>query len=408
MLKAVDAMSFAGGFTCGMVQAGLTLVGKREMKGGFGVANCEANRHILGYDWKAEATDPKHWSVVSADVVFGNPPCSGFSAMSHREFRGAESKINKCMWDFVEYTARVMPKIAVFESVQQAFNRPDGHDLMIRLRKHLETLTGEKWALYHIKHNAYSVGGAAQRKRYFWLVSRIPFGVSIPKLRRLPLLNDVIGDLANLGDTWSAQPYRAPATWWADARRSESGFVDGHVTIKSPIVGRIKDLMAKVDWAPKEHVQEICRRYYEQEGELPESWKSTEKKLIDNDFFQGFTTPVRWSGNEPARVITGGGLITTIHPFEQRTITHREAARILGFPDDWRILPLRKVTGLSATWGKGITVDCGRWVGTQIRHALLDDPASYTGEEIGERERLIDCTTSWKQVSKPDTVSSTK
>jgi site-specific DNA-cytosine methylase len=328
--------------------------------------------------------------------------------MSHREFRGAESKINKCMWDFVEYTARVMPKIAVFESVQQAFNRPDGHDLMVRLRNHLETLTGEKWALYHIKHNAYSVGGAAQRKRYFWLVSRIPFGVSIPKLRRLPLLNDVIGDLANLGDTWSAQPYRAPATWWADARRSESGFVDGHVTIKSPIVGRIKDLMAKVDWLPKEHVQEICRRYYEQEGELPESWKSTEKKLIDNDFFQGFTTPVRWAGTEPARVITGGGLITTIHPFEQRTITHREAARILGFPDDWRILPLRKVTGLSATWGKGITVDCGRWVGTQIRHALLDDPASYTGEEIGERERLIDCTTSWKQVSKPDTVSSTK
>jgi DNA (cytosine-5)-methyltransferase 1 len=405
MFKAVDVMSFAGGFTLGMVQAGFKLVGKREMKGGFGVANCEANRHLLGHDWRAEATDPSKWSVVSADVVFGNPPCSGFSAMSHRDFRGAESKINQCMWSFVEYAARVNPQIAVFESVQQAFTRPDGKDLMQRLRRHIEELTGEKWNLYHIKHNAYSVGGAAQRRRYFWLVSRIPFGVEIPRLTRLPSLNDIIEDLANLSDTWSAQPYRAPSSWWADSRRSVSGFVDGHKTLSSPIVGRVRDLMAKVDWQPKEHVQEICRRYYQQEGELPPSWKATEAKLVANDFFQGFTTPVRWSGDEPARVITGGGLITTIHPFENRTITHREAARILGFPDDWRIWPLRRVTGLSATWGKGITVDCGRWVGNSIHRALMDDPAPHTGIEINEREFVIDCTTSWKQVSKPDTVN---
>lgn len=76
MLKAIDCMSFAGGFTLGMVQAGFKLVGKREMKGGFGVANCEANRHLLGYDWQAQACDPKDWQVVPAEVVFGNPPCS--------------------------------------------------------------------------------------------------------------------------------------------------------------------------------------------------------------------------------------------------------------------------------------------------------------------------------------------
>jgi hypothetical protein len=76
MLKAIDCMSFAGGFTMGMVQAGFTLAAKREMKGGFGVANCEANRDLLGYGWKAQASDAKDWTVVPAEVVFGNPPCS--------------------------------------------------------------------------------------------------------------------------------------------------------------------------------------------------------------------------------------------------------------------------------------------------------------------------------------------
>ena len=56
----IDALGFAGGFTLGMVQAGFELVGKREMKGGFGVPNCEANRHLLGNGWRSEAIDPAH------------------------------------------------------------------------------------------------------------------------------------------------------------------------------------------------------------------------------------------------------------------------------------------------------------------------------------------------------------
>ncbi len=75
--RAVDVFGFAGGFTLGMVQAGFELAGKRELPGGFGVANCEANRHLLGRDWEAQATDPSKWGVIhDARVVFGNPPCS--------------------------------------------------------------------------------------------------------------------------------------------------------------------------------------------------------------------------------------------------------------------------------------------------------------------------------------------
>lgn len=60
-----------------MAQAGFELVGKRELKGAFGAANCEANRHLLGYNWKTQAGEPESWEVIpGTDVCFGNPPCS--------------------------------------------------------------------------------------------------------------------------------------------------------------------------------------------------------------------------------------------------------------------------------------------------------------------------------------------
>lgn len=396
--RALDCQGFAGGFTLGMVQAGFELVGKREMRGGFGVANCAANRSLLGYDWKAEAVDPAHWSVVDADVVFGNPPCSGFSVMSAKDFRGADSKINECMWAFVEYAARVRPQVAIFESVQNAFTSAAGHGLMRRLHADLEARTGDRYTLTHVRHNAIAVGGAAIRRRYFWLASRIPFGVEKSTLAAHPRLNDVIGDLANLASTWQAQPYRSPSSWWSEPRRSTNGSVDGHVGLSNPLTKRMADLMAGVEWSPGMAIGAVAQRYWDTYGRLPESWKDTEEKIVKNEFFMGFTTPVRWHGDRYGRVVTGGGLHNIVHPFLDRTVTHREVARILGFPDDWRILPLRGVSGLNMTWGKGISVDCGRWIGQWIHAALDGNPGKYVGTQIGQNEFDIDLTNDYPKL----------
>lgn len=78
MYQAVDVMGFAGGLTLGVVQAGFTLIGKRELKGGFGVPNCEVNRHLLGDNWQTEIGSWEGWTPVrDAQLLFGNPPCSG-------------------------------------------------------------------------------------------------------------------------------------------------------------------------------------------------------------------------------------------------------------------------------------------------------------------------------------------
>lgn len=404
MYRFVDAQCFAGGFTLGMVQAGFELVGKREMKGGFGVGNCEVNRHLLGDAWRAEATDYTEWSVpaAGAQVVAGNPPCSGFSVMSAKGFRGADSTINHCMWAFVDYAARVRPEVAVFESVQLAAKVGEGRELMKALRLKLEELTGDAYHLYHVMHNAYSVGGAAMRKRYFWLASRVPFGIEEPGVTAYPTLNDVIGDLQNMPLQWQAQQYDdTPPSWWAQPRRNSGAHgvepmtVDGHMNGESPLHDRIRELIEWAEMRPREPIQNALRRCYEKHGELPPLWRYSQEKLVQRDFFQGYTAPVRWDGTYPARVITGGAIGCVIHPNLDRTITHRETARIMGFPDDWLIDPIPR-GGLAITWGKGITVDCGRWIGEWIAHALDRNPGSYSGVEVGDRESLIDCTGTWQ------------
>lgn len=399
MYRAVDCQSFAGGFTLGMVQAGFKLVAKREMKGGFGVANCEANRELLGDEWTAEAVAPEAWTPVPADVVFGNPPCSGFSVMSHKDFRGADSPINACMWSFVDFAARCHPRIAVFESVQMARTRPDGLDLMRRLRARMEEQTGEQYTLHHVRHNALAVGGAAMRRRYFFVLSAIPFGIVREKRRPVPILNDIFLDLDNLPVDWKPQPYRQPASWWSKDKRSDSGLVDGHHGLDNPLGRRLLELMNEVPWNPGEHMAQVLRRCWDDHGSLPPLWRSFEQSIVAKDFQLGFTTPVRWRGDGYARVITGGALTCVIHPHLNRLITYRETARVMGFPDDWKIEPLRHNSGLMLTWGKGITVQCGKWIGEWIHRALDGEPGDFPGVPLGEREFDIDATNDYVPVA---------
>lgn len=400
---AIDCQGFAGGFTCGTVRAGFRLVGKREHAGGFGVNACEANRHILGEQWQAEACSGEEWTAYDVPYVFGNPPCSGFSLLSRKDFRGPDSPVNSCMWDFVSFASRCNAQIMVFESVAQAFKQ--GQGLMQNLRADVEQRTGQQWTLTHVLHNAYSLGGAAIRRRYFFVCHRIPFGVEPVELKRVPSLNDVIGDLEGLGDTWEPQPYKRPPTWWSKKKRSASGLVDGHASRHTPARQRAFELLEpeEMEWGVKEPIAKVMTRYFELTGDLPPSWrhlKSYEKLMSQApDFQMGYNQLVRWNGERAARVITGGGLDLVMHPNEERLITHREAVRIQGFPDDWKVRPLIHAGGAQMLWGKGIPVDCGEWVSTWVRRSLDGEPGSSTGELIGDREFLIDHTNDYRAVS---------
>lgn len=381
----IACQSFAGGFDLGAVQAGARLVHKVEQVGGFGLANTLANRHLLGHDWDSQACDPGAWEVLPAHAVFGNPPCSGFSQMTSQELRGEANAINSCMWEFARYVARVRPLVAAFESVTAAYT--EGLKLMRQLREYVELLTGASWTLHHVLHDARALGGPATRRRYFWVVSRVRLGVAHPVLPTAPLLADALADLAPLRETWEAQPYLSPGTAWSEPRRSPRGLVDGHHTGGGTLDTKLRELAEWIDWQPGEKQSSALRRCHERHGRLPPAWQPLEQRLVEKDFFRRFISANRWRSDRPARVVNGDGPLVGVHPDLPRPFTHREVARFMGFPDDWRILPLREQgAGLRKTWGKGITVDAGRWLAHWVTRSILGEPGPLTGTPVGERE----------------------
>lgn len=461
-MRAIDVHGFGGGFTLGVSQAGFDLVAKKGREVGFGVLNVLANRHLLPGDWEVESGDPSMWVPEEADLVFGNPPCSGFSTLSPKHFRGTSSSINDCMWELVRYAGKVAPQIVIFESVQQAFTQ--GRSLMTALRAELEEISGHKYTLYHVLHNNASTGGMSVRRRYFWVASRVPFGVEANatrydfrtrqivsyELERVPSLGEAFADLEPLPLTMQRQPYSGlrwktepvwdghkwcdpepwadvlTGSWWTrDHMHDGTGSVDGHDVFRSPTLSRIQEMMRLEDWAEGERMSDVMRRYYERTGELPASWHYMSKKpmlttdgepilddngkkmmepirkdkrLIETDFAMGHNQPARWHGNRMARVITGGAVHLFVHPTQPRSFTHREAARIQGFPDAWSIWPVRNAADLGPGWGKGVPVHAGRWIADWARRCIHEEPGSERGtvDPKHDREVVINLTNAYK------------
>ncbi len=406
-----DCQGFAGGMSVGATQAGLRLVAKLEKPGGFGVPLLEANRVFLGEDWQAQVGEPHSWEPVSTDVVVGTPPCAAFSGMSvGTDKHGVGSSINDCMRDLIGYAVKVRPAAVVMESVYQAYSK--GITLMRELADTLQAGTGLAYRTTHVVQDNYSLGGCTKRKRYFLVLSQVPFGVERVELPWLPTVGDALEDLRDLDLTWDSQPHVRAGTWWSVGLRGTSGHVDGHVGPPSnAYYQRMLDLTQgdhAVPWHPGEGEADVLRRYYETHGTLPESWQYTstnrsglghltrDKVLIEKNFETGgFAQPRHWAWDRPGRVITGAGYWTAWHP-NGRFITQRETARLMGFPDDWLIEPCRGSSELRMYWGKGTSVHPARWVVTWLRRSLDGDPGSVIGELQEDGSRLVDVSHDWK------------
>lgn len=432
MVSFVEAVGFGGAFALGATQAGLEMVGKVERPDGFGASNSVSNRHLLGEEWELQIDregDGSGWDEIPCEVVLGNPPCSGFSLLTQTKgFRGVNSPINKHMWALLRYAARVKPLVVMFESVQGAYFQ--GSELMHALHAELEEMTGSTWYLTHVLHNNLSLGGCAMRRRYFWVASRVPFGVERMKLQYVPTADDALHDLEPLADTWLPQPYRSPPTRWSRALRAPDGLVDGHVTTPTPNFARAKWIADNLGgWPEGAPLEDLCREHYKRFGCLPgekgrerhdprlgyqymvrdkqapdgvEQHITREQHLLRREFSMGPTQLNRWRANRHAYVITGGALTEYVHPHVLRTFTHREAARIQGFPDAWKISPQRWDAKLPAVWGKGVPVHSGKWIAHWVKESIEGRPGSVTGDPDNtagapDGARVINVTNDWQQ-----------
>lgn len=394
-MKAVGVMDFAGGFACGVTQAGFDYVAKREPSAfkGFGVTSIERNFQGV----QIEVTEPEFWGVVEADLLFGCPPCSGFSMLSSINTaesktgkvmpdgtrvaqRGIDSPDNQWMYELVDYASKVKPEVVVFESVRGGGTL--GQPLMRELWQRLRDQTGVDYQMTDVFMNASSVGGDVIRSRYFFVAHVAPFGVDLPRAVPRPLM-EVIGDLGP--DDGTRLDLGVDADW-------------GHVTNGSKSDSRIRQTIELFrsegyDWAQGRRLPEHFEEWLKTHDDYPDFWYGTSGKVMSHAVSDNLYSPFRWRENTPMGVVTGGFMDRAIHPTEPRTFTYREGARFMGLPDDWSLYPI--VAGKHDNWlGKAIPVASGRWIATWAKGAIEEAPGEYAGELVEPGHRVIDVSTS--------------
>lgn len=383
-MKALDVMGFAGGFAVGVDQAGFDVIAKREPSKfkSFGVA-----QHLYNMPWlEAQVSDPRDWDLPSERVeyVFGNPPCSGFSALSfantkiHGATVGPLADINECMTWFVEYAARVKPRIMVMESVGIAFK--NGREWMETRWELLKKNSGLPYKLTHVTMNAALVGGDVIRPRYFMVAHLDDFGVGLEFVEPRSAW-EVLKDLPAEEDQFDLD--------W------------GHSTFQANGPRRMAKTMKWLremgrEWRPGTYMAQNV-----QDLEPPEWWLRPDGKTSPRNpnpdlpvYSHWFSTDpfatFRWRPEKPYGVVVAAVLDRAVHPVHDRTLTFREAARFMSLPDDWSLRPLVE-TNSGAELGKGIPSASGKWISHWAKMSLEGTPGEFAGEPTENPDvRVID------------------
>jgi len=249
-------------------------------------------------------------------IVFGGPPCQGFSTSNQRT-RSADNKKNWMFQAFVAFVKRTKPAWVIFENVRGILETEGG--LFARqIRKDLEQLgyRCEQGLL-----NAADFGVPQSRSRFF-IIGRLnaappplPTGGVLPKVS----VDDALHDLPSLmnGAAIDILPYASEArTDYARRMRGTLTECSGHVVSRNAasIIDRYLFIPQGGNWA-----------------DIPEEMMATykDRTRCHTGIYR------RLDASKPSVVIGNFRKNMLIHPYEHRGLSVREAARLQSFPDNF-------------------------------------------------------------------------
>ncbi|MVA33952.1 DNA cytosine methyltransferase [Agrobacterium vitis] len=249
-------------------------------------------------------------------VLFGGPPCQGFSTSNQRT-RHAENPKNWLFREFLRMVETLKPEWVVFENVAGIL-QTDGGRFAESFREQLRGM-GYKIAFGIL--NAADFGCPQRRSRYFVIaaMNAEPVLPTPPAAVETPTLWQAIGDLPALlnGAMEDELEYgSAPLSEYAKRLRSDSGKCTGHLVSRNAdsIVARYAYIPQGGNWR-----------------DVPGMMRDpvTDRRRYHSGIYK------RLLQNAPSVVIGNFRKNMLIHPTQDRGLSVREAARLQSFPDDY-------------------------------------------------------------------------
>ena len=313
-LNVIDLFAGAGGFSCGLEQAGFNIKVANEYINAF--CNTHRANHKDTIMVEGDITDPlikdeiiKNGKKHNCNIIVGGPPCQAYSTAGKRD---PFDKRGKLFLDYFEIVKNIDPEICIMENVKglltiKHFPENISDDLKNKIRKKelskkeldklkisvLDTIKSKFKALgYNIEHK---------------LLNSANFGVP-QKRERVILIASKKNNIQYPIETHSNKDKVNTKKW---------------TTVKNAI-DDLKDMNEDIDFS------HIFRKYKD---------KTTVQRIKDTPCGQSYTgyseANFKCYPDKPSNTVKENHGAVFVHYEKNRHMTPRELARLQSFPDSY-------------------------------------------------------------------------
>lgn len=348
----VDLFSGCGGLTAGFIQANSDVGEFRPIAAVDSDTDSAAtySSNLGGHvflgdieDWLEDAHYPEN-----SDVVLGGPPCQGFSPLGKQE---AADQRNALWEQYVEAVAHLRPKFFVLENVPEflksgQFGGMEG-----------ACTGGERLEDYEIEHFVLdsSLYGAPQKRRRAIVIGRRR---GHPPLGKPP----ESGNRSNVRDAFSGLRKEVRDTGLPDRATDFEGY-----RVPGPFIGEELHVTRSFTELSMQRYRSIPpggNRFNIPYHLLAPCWQSHQTgsgDVMGRLWWDKPSVTIRTEFYKPEKG-------RYLHPTEHRPITHLEAARLQGFPDDYKWFGSKY--SIARQIGNAVPLQLGRALGCHILLAL--------------------------------------
>lgn len=317
--KVIDLFAGVGGLSLGFEMRGFDVVLANEYDKSIADAYQENHKHtkmIVGDITSLDLQRTFHGYKGKVDVVIGGPPCQGFSQKGQR--KTIHDERNFLFKYYVEVVKLVEPRYFVMENVPNLLTAENGY-----FCKEIEELFQSiGYSLEKGVLNASDYGVPQNRRRAVIIGKKGGKAPDLPKPKNVSITTwDAISDLAYLesGEGSEVQEYKnKPQSEYQKLLRGASEFLYNHVATKHSELA-----LKRLAMIPPNSGKEVLPKEHLTKSIYSGTWTRMRKDEISVTITTRFDTP-------------SSGKFT--HPYLDRAITVREAARIQSFPDSFRFI----------------------------------------------------------------------
>lgn len=316
----IDLFSGAGGMSLGAEMAGISVEFAVELDPLAARTFARNHKATTIFEGDVRCITAQHltpWLGRGDElVVFGGPPCQGFS-WSNLRTRTVNNRTNWLFTEFVRIVKLLRPAWIVFENVQGIVNTAKGA-FLARLTTELQAA---KYNTHSARLNALHYGVAQDRTRFFLVGSRSAAAFDFPPEGKSPpaTVDDAIRDLPPL-------PNGHATCWKKYGRALPSSYGK---SLRGSLAGCCNHLVSS-------NAEFVVKRY----SHVPQggNWQDIPARLMKNyqDTSRCHTGIYhRLKAASHSVVIGNFRKNMLIHPTQDRGLSVREAARIQSFPDSY-------------------------------------------------------------------------